>query len=80
MHLRPEKEIRDWIFGSLPNEEEMVHSKAGLPGLRTFCNQETTSVMFEALLTLSALPSLGLTVVVAMALEVLVAKAFQSGS
>ena len=57
----------------------MQNSKAGLLGLRTFCNQETTSVMFEALLTLAALPSLGLTVVVAMAL-VLVAKAFQSGS
>ena len=70
-------EIRDRIFGSLL--ERMQNSKAGLLGLRTFCNQETTSVMFEALLTLAALPSRGLTVVVAMAL-VLVAKAFQSGS
>ena len=81
--MRLEKEItsRDRIFGSPPNEEERVqNSKAGpLLDLRTFCNQETTSGMFEALLRLAAFPSLGLTVVVAMAL-VLVAKAFRSGS
>ena len=64
MYMRLEKEItsRDRIFGSLPNEEERVQNSKGGPllDLCTFCNQETTSGMFEALLRLAAFPSLGL--------------------